>query len=247
MDDEQRWASAGGKRGACARAGGRRPTACNGWLFGLLLAGRVGVADLRPADLLCWKRSRQLLVGLTVPRCLSLVLWDYTAPQPRIRLDAVQLQKDAVQRSARPRRVASCETAEMSRPTSRFCQSRIWRRSIRTRQRPARQPTSKPTLRERLKQATPTAAAPDRSSTTGQTTLVNVEVPFSERAWQFARGELTVLVTARIQYRDRIFPSRTTVLPVHESAIGFMGVMPIPEQLADACSRSHSTCSRLAR
>jgi hypothetical protein len=34
---------------------------------------------------------------------------------------------------------------------------------------------------------------------------VSVEVPFSERAWVFDRGEATLLVAGRIQYRDRVF------------------------------------------
>jgi hypothetical protein len=39
----------------------------------------------------------------------------------------------------------------------------------------------------------------------GQTVHVGVDIPSSERAWYIGRGETTLLVAARLHYRDRVF------------------------------------------
>jgi hypothetical protein len=173
----------------------------NGWLFGLLLLAAWGllIYGLRTFT---WKRSRQLLVGLT-SLVLVVVLWDYTAPQPTVLLDAVQLRK--MPSSVQPGLVELIVRNNGSVAADIEVLSVAHLAPLYRSARDLQTANVEATLRDRLKQAAPTAAAPIALET-GKTTVVNVEVPFSERAWQFARGELTVLVTARIRYRDRIFP-----------------------------------------
>jgi hypothetical protein len=39
----------------------------------------------------------------------------------------------------------------------------------------------------------------------GGTARIEVQIPPSQRSWFIARGEATVLVSARLRYRDRVF------------------------------------------
>jgi hypothetical protein len=130
------------------------------------------------------------------------VLWDYAAPQPRIGIDAVQLRKmpSSVQPGLVELVVRNSGDAAADIDVVPLAQLAPLYRNARD----LVAANVEATLRERLTQVRPTAAGPIALDK-GQTTLVNVEVPFSERAWQFGRGELTVLVAARIRYRDRIF------------------------------------------
>src|SRR4029079_9685407 len=63
----------------------------NGWLYGalLLLAWATLIYGLRSFVL---KRSRLIVISVT-SLFLALMLWDYTARQPRIGVDEVQLRK----------------------------------------------------------------------------------------------------------------------------------------------------------
>ena len=173
----------------------------HGWLFGLLLvvAWALLIHGLRP---FMRARSRQLVVALT-SLVVVLVLWDYTAPQPRLRLDAVQLKRmpstvnpGIVELAVRNSGAvdADIEVVSVAQLAPLYTSARDLQSS-----------NLKDTLSERMRQATPAAAAPIALEN-GQSTLLSVEVPFTERAWKFAQGDLTVIVTTRIRYRDRVFP-----------------------------------------
>ena len=62
----------------------------DGWLSGALWLVAWGLLA-HGVRSLAWKRSRQIVVAVTF-FALVLVSWNYTARQPRIRIDAVQLR-----------------------------------------------------------------------------------------------------------------------------------------------------------
>jgi hypothetical protein len=60
-------------------------------------------------------------------------------------------------------------------------------------------------LQTRLERAKPVPATGTIGVAPGQTVVVEAPLPFSERVWDYNRGQLTLLVAARITYRDRVF------------------------------------------
>ena len=194
-------------------AGGRRPN-CRRLARWRAVVGRLRAADLRPANRLSVERGRaSCWSALIVLRSCARACGTTRHVSRRIRLDAVQLQEDAVQCSAWTRRVDRAKQRRRTPPTSWSSLSRIWLRFMGARRDlvrrdnveadAARAPEAgqADALRRRIDSGRKLARALSSTST----------VPFSERAWQFARGELTLLVTARIRYRDRHLSSRTTV------------------------------------
>jgi hypothetical protein len=170
----------------------------NGWLYGglLLVAWALLTYGLRS---FVEKRSRLVTVSVT-SFVLSLMLWDYTARQPRIGIDEVQLRKvpstvvpgsvDLLLRNAGgdPADLVVVSVGQLVAPFSSARASRV-----------------EADLTQRLDSATPAPASGTLRVPPQQTTKVSVEVPFSERAWVFDRGESTLLVAGRIRYRDRVF------------------------------------------
>jgi hypothetical protein len=144
--------------------------------------------------------SRLLLVGATT-LILGLVLWNYTARQPRIGIDSVQLRK--VPSTVVPGAVELILRNAGGDPADIVVLSvghlgQTFSGAERTRKVEA-------DLADRLKSARPLPPSGALVIPAKQTLAVSVEVPFSERAWVFDRGESTLLVAGRIQYRDRVF------------------------------------------
>jgi hypothetical protein len=170
----------------------------NGWLYGglLLLAWATLIYGLRSFVL---KRSRLIVISVT-SLFLALMLWDYTARQPRIGVDEVQLRKvpstvvpgsvDLLLRNAGgdPADLVVVSVGELVAPFSSARANKV-----------------EADLTQRLDSAKPTPPSGTLSVPPKQTTKVSVEVPFSERAWVFDRGESTLLVAGKIRYRDRVF------------------------------------------
>ena len=148
------------------------------------------------------KMSIQAAVALTL-LVLAFVVWDKAAPQPRIKLETVQIRRlpssgqsglvELVVRNtgSRDAEIVAHPVAHIT-PLFRSAQALVAANMERE-------------LESRLDKAVPSPSGGTTSLPHGQTTTVGVPVPFSERMWQFGRGELTVLVAARIRYRDRIF------------------------------------------
>ena len=171
----------------------------NGWLYGGLLVAAWALLTygLRAFVL---KRSRLAIFSVT-SLLLALMLWDYTARQPRIGIDEVQLRKvpstvlpGSVELTLRnaggdPADIVVLSVGHLSATFSGADRTRKVEAEI----------------TDRLKGAKPTPTSGTLAVPSKQTAKVSVEVPFSERAWVFDRGESTLLVAGRIQYRDRVF------------------------------------------
>lgn len=174
----------------------------NPWLFAaLLLSAWISLTyGLSPA---WFRRPARILLSATA-LVLTFVLWNYTALQPRIRLESVELRRlpssvqpglvELVVRNSGtvPARIVAVSAAHLTplfRNAHELASANV-----------------EADLTERLKRASatePTVVAP------GAIARVAVDVPFSERVWHFGRGDVTLLVTAQIRYRDRVFHRQT--------------------------------------
>lgn len=148
------------------------------------------------------KRSIQAAVALTV-LVLAFVVWDKAAPQPQIKLETVQIRRlpssgqsglvELIVRNtgSRDAEIVALPVAHIT-PLFRSAQALVAANMERE-------------LESRLDKAAPSPVGGTTSLPRGQTATVGVAVPFTERMWRFDRGELTILVAARIRYGDRIF------------------------------------------
>jgi hypothetical protein len=173
----------------------------NPWLSAVLWLA-VGVLIAQIIRSLGWKRQHQVMVNLTV-LVLAFVVWNYTARQPRMRVDSIQLRylpstgrSGLVELNARNAGASDAaivvESAAVLSPFLRNAQE-------------LRIANIQSQLEERLNRATPMPAEGTTAVPVGETTVINVDVPFSEQVWQVQRGNVTLVVAARIRYRDRIF------------------------------------------
>ena len=170
----------------------------NGWLYAGLLVAAWALLNygVRP---FVENRSRFVLVCLTT-LILGFVLWNYTSRQPRIGIDEVLLRKvpssvvpgsvDVIMRNAGsdPADIVLVSVGHLVAPFSSARAARV-----------------EADLLDRLTRAQPIPKSGTISVPPSQTATVSVEVPFSERAWVFDRGESTLLVAGRVRYRDRVF------------------------------------------
>jgi hypothetical protein len=179
----------------------------NAWLFGALLLAGAGlmVQGLRLSD---WKTWVRAVVSLTVVG-LAFLLWDNNANQPRLRVDALQLRQ--LPSSAQPGRIelvarnsgdiaAGIVVLAVAQLAPAFRNARDMMRA-----------DIEDELEERLDQASPVPPTGTLSVAGGKSAIIDVPVPFSERAWVYGRGEASLIVAARIRYRDRVF-SRERVI-----------------------------------
>lgn len=172
----------------------------SGWLYGglLLAAWALLTYGLRA---FVAQRSRLILVSVT-SLILGFVLWDYTARQPRIGIDEVQLRK--VPSTVVPGSVELLLRNAGGDPADITVLS-VGHLGETFSSGGSRSAKVEADLTERLKRAQPVPPSGTLAVASKQTATVTVEVPFSERAWVFDRGESTLLVAGRIRYRDRVF------------------------------------------
>jgi hypothetical protein len=171
------------------------------WLYGVVgfavwavLAWSIGR--------LSWKRPLKLLVSATLLG-LGFMLWAYVAPQPSLRVDVVQLRRipssaqpgliELVVRNSgeTPARIVVVPVANLA--PLYINAADLVRNNVEA------------DLEKRLEQAAPVPASGTMFLAAGETSVVGTALPFTERAWEYSRGQLTVLVAARIRYRDRVF------------------------------------------
>lgn len=173
----------------------------NAWLFGLLLLVGAGLM-VQGLRLAVWKKWVRVVVGLTVLG-LAFLLWDNNANQPRIRVDALELRQ--LPSSAQPGRIELIARNTGDVPADIVIQTVAQLTPAFRNAADVMRARIENDLEDRLEQASPTPATGARQVAGGQTTVVNVAVPFSERVWVYGRGEASLVVVARIQYRDRVF------------------------------------------
>jgi hypothetical protein len=148
------------------------------------------------------KRPLKVLVAVTLFG-LGLMLWAYIAPQPNIRVDVAQLRRlpssaqpglvELVVRNsgANPGRIVVTPVASLA--PLYISAADLVRNNVEA------------DLEKRLERATDVPASGTTLVGIGQSQVVEVTLPFSERVWEYSRGQLTLLVAARIRYRDRVF------------------------------------------
>ena len=173
----------------------------NAWLFGLLLLVGVGLM-VQGLRLAVWKKWVRAVVALTVLG-LAFLLWDNNASQPRIRVDALELRQ--LPSSAQPGRIELIARNTGDVPADIVIQTVAQLTPAFRNAADVMRARIEDDLEDRLEQANPTPATGALQVADGQTTVVDVAVPFSERVWVYGRGEASLVVVARIQYRDRLF------------------------------------------
>ena len=149
-----------------------------------------------------WKRPLKLLVSTTLLG-LGVMLWAYIAPQPTIRVDVVQLRR--LPSSAQPgivelviRNSGEAPAGIVVVPVAHLAPLFINAADL-------VRGNVDADLQTRLELAKPVPEDGTTGVAPGQTVVVEVPLPFSERVWEYRRGQLTLLVAARIAYRDRVF------------------------------------------
>jgi len=171
-----------------------------GWVYAGLLVAAWALLTYGLRSFVA-QRSRLVLVSLT-SLILAFMLWDYTARQPRIGIDEVQLRK--VPSTVVPGSVelmlrnaggdpADITVLSVGHLGETFSSGGSGAARVEA------------DLTQRLKRAQPVPPSGTLVVPSKQTASVSIEVPFSERAWVFDRGESTLLVAGRIRYRDRVF------------------------------------------
>ena len=173
----------------------------NGWLFGalLLIASALMIQSLRT---LLSKKPHQIIGSLTI-LVLAFVLWDQMASQPRIRVEEVHLrqlpssaQSGVVELVLRNAGGVGAEVVAVSaaQVSPLYTSARDLSRS-----------RMEADFNRQLDKAAPIPATGALRVDEEGTARLSISVPFSERVWVYGRGESSVIVAAKIRYRDRFF------------------------------------------
>jgi len=189
---------AGGVALAAAIAGSAQIGA---WLFGVLLLIAWGLVAY---GLTVLRIARPLRLVLYVSLlAVAFVLWNYTAPQPRIQLGGVRVQK--LPSTISPGVVELVIHNSGPLPAD-VIGSAVGHLATQTRTAAALAAGGiGAELSKKLEGADAFPASGTMTIPPGQTTRVEVGIPPSQGAWYLSGGQATVLVTARLRYRDRIF------------------------------------------
>ena len=173
----------------------------NGWLFGglLLIASALLIQSLRS---LLSKKSHRAIGSLTT-LVLAFVLWDQTASQPRIRVDEIQVRQ--LPSSAQPGVVELVLSNAGGVDAEAVALSAAQLVRLYTGAQDLTRSSVEADLSRLLREAKPTPPTGAIRVAEHGTAIVSVAVPFSERVWVYGRGESTLIVAAKIRYRDRFF------------------------------------------
>jgi len=171
------------------------------WPFGILLLIAWALLAYGITVLRIGTALRLMLVVSTL--ALAVFVWDYLAPQPRIQLGGVRVQKlpstispgviELVIHNIGPLPADVVGSAAGDLVTQARTAAALVAGG------------AKAELSKGLEGADTFPSTGTMVIPPGQTTRVQVDVPASQRAWYFSSGQATVLVTARLRYRDRIF------------------------------------------
>jgi hypothetical protein len=171
------------------------------WLYGVIglaiwavLAWGISRLD--------WKRPLKLLMSATLLG-LGVMLWAYLAPQPTVRVEVAQLRR--LPSSAQSGLVELVVRNSGEDPAGIVVVPVAHLGPLFINAGDLVRAKVDDDLRNRLERAKPVPATGTTVVAPGQTVVVEVPLPFSERVWEYNRGQLTLLVAARITYRDRVF------------------------------------------
>ncbi len=173
----------------------------NGWLFGglLLIASALLIQGLRSV----LTKTLHQAIGSVTTLVLAFVLWDQTASQPRIRVDEIQLRQ--LPSSGRTGAVELVLRNTGGVDAQVVAQSAGQLVSLYTSARDLDNSRVEADITRQLDGAEPTPSTGPLRVAEQQTAVLSVPVPFSERVWVYGRGESTLIVAAKIRYRDRFF------------------------------------------
>lgn len=173
----------------------------NAWMYGLLLLGAWALLTYFLWRL-PWDRTRQILISITL-LAVALLFWNYTARQPRLRVDEIVLRK--LPSSAQPGLVELTVRNSGGDPARLTAYPVAYLAPLFQDARELSRGNMKPELEAKLKDAKPMPPSGSIDIAPGATGVVTAEIPFSELAWRYSRGDMSILVAARLEYPDRIF------------------------------------------
>jgi hypothetical protein len=193
------WALATGIVGFAAALSARAQL--GGWLFGAVLLVASGLLAFGISVLRIAKPLRAMLAVSAF--ALAAVIWNHLAAQPRLQLGELRVQKFPS--------TISPGVVELTIHNSGALPAAVTGAAVADLGPRFRTPGDLATggveaeLSDRLAGAERLPSSGTMLVAPGQSTRVQIDIPPTKRSWFIARGETTVLVTARFQYRDRLF------------------------------------------
>jgi len=171
------------------------------WIYGVIALGIWALLALGISRL-DWKRPLKLLMSATLLG-LGLMIWAYMAPQPALRVEVAQLRR--FPSSAQSGLVELVIRNSGEDPAGMVVVPVAYLAPLFINAADLVRANVDEDLQTRLERAKPVPATGTIGVAPGQTVVVEAPLPFSERVWDYNRGQLTLLVAARITYRDRVF------------------------------------------
>jgi hypothetical protein len=193
------WALSAAGVAAAAAVAGR--AYINPWLFGSLLLIAWGLLAYGLTVLRVKRSLRQLLTATWL--ALAFVVWNHTAPQPRMQMNGVRLRTFPSTVSPGVVELVIHNSGSLPAHVVAFPVADL--APLFTTARELAAGGVEAELSERLERADRLPSQGTMMIPAGQNARVNVDIPPSQRAWHIGRGEVTVLVAARLRYRDRVF------------------------------------------
>ena len=173
----------------------------NPWLFGALLLVAWGLVAF---GLTAFRIATPFRLLLTVTLlALAGVVWHYTAPQPRLQLEEVRIQK--LPSTIAPGVVEVVVRNSGSLPAEVVHSAAGQLATLFRTPRDLATGGIEADLTKHLERADRVPPTGTTAIAPGQSTRVAIDIPPTQRSWFIARREATMIVTARVQFRDRGF------------------------------------------
>jgi hypothetical protein len=192
------WALPAAGVAIAAAVAGRVPA--GPWLFGALLLVAWGLLAYGLRALRIGRTPRLIVVASLL--ALAIVVWSNLAPQPRLQLGHLRVQK--LPSTISPGVVELVIRNDGALPANVVGSAAGHLALFKTASGLARAGVEAE-LSERLAQAQRWPAVGTMVIPAGETAGMEVGLPPSQRSWYLARGQATVIVAARLRYRDRGF------------------------------------------
>jgi hypothetical protein len=181
------------------------------WMLGALLLVAWGLLAYA-TGLLRVPRALRLLLATTLLG-LFVMIWSYAAPQPRIQVSGVRLEKLPSTVSPGVLEVSVRNTGAVPADVDGAAVGYLGRFFRTDADIGAREANTHLSARlEPEKESEGTDAGGDGAPSPvrlviqpGETSRVAVDIPPSQRSWFVSRGEATVVMAARVGFRDRLF------------------------------------------
>ena len=171
----------------------------NPWLFGILLLVAWG---LLANGLTAFRLATPFRILLTVTLlALAGVVWHYTAPQPRLQIEEIKIQK--LPSTISPGVVEVIVRNNGALPADVVHTAAGQLATLFRTPRDLAAGNMEAEMSNQLAQAAPVPPTGTTALAPGQSTRGAIEIPPTQRSWFLQRREATMIVTARLRYRDR--------------------------------------------